>query len=52
MGYTLQDYTEEGFGREKIVQKLQKHFNLSKEKAETYYEQFHVKTSNFPEADS
>ena len=48
----VQDYTEEGFGREKIVQKLQKHFNLSKEKAETYYEQFHVKTCNFPEADS
>lgn len=36
----VQDYTEEGFGREKILGKLQKRFSLSREKAEAYFEEF------------
>lgn len=34
------DYTEEGFSREKILEKLQKRFSLSREKAEAYFEEF------------
>lgn len=33
------DYTEEGYGKAKIVEKLQKRFSLSKEKAEAYYKE-------------
>ncbi len=36
----VQDYTEEGFSREKILEKLQKRFSLSREKAEAYFEEF------------
>lgn len=34
----VQDYLEENISKEKTLQKLQKHFNLTREKAEEYYE--------------
>lgn len=34
------DYTEEGFSRTKILDKLQRRFSLSPEQAENYFEQF------------
>ena len=36
----IQDYMEEGFCREKILGKLEKHFSLSEEQAEKYMDQF------------
>lgn len=33
------DYIEEGYAREKILEKLQKRFSLSGEKAEAYYKE-------------
>ena len=37
----MQDYLDEGYDREKILEKLQKIFSLSREKAELYYMKFH-----------
>lgn len=34
------DYREEGFSQEKILGKLEKHFDLSREQARAYYEQY------------
>lgn len=34
------DYREEGFSQEKILGKLEKRFDLSKEQARAYYEQY------------
>lgn len=39
------DYTEEGFSRTKILQKLQMRFSLSPEQAENYFEQFASQTA-------
>lgn len=36
----IQDYLEEGFCREKILGKLEKHFSLSREQADNYMDQF------------
>ena len=36
----IQDYMEEGFCREKILGKLEKHFSMSVEQAENYMDQF------------
>ena len=33
------DYIEEGYNREKILEKLQKRFSLSGEKAEAYFKE-------------
>ena len=37
----VQDFLEEGYDEEKILEKLQKIFSLSREKAEAYYTKFH-----------
>lgn len=34
------DYLEEGFSRDKIIDKLKKHFELAEDKAEQYFERF------------
>lgn len=34
------DYHEEGFSKEKILRKLEKRFDLTKEQASAYYEQY------------
>lgn len=36
----IEDYMEESFSRDKIIQKLQKHFSLSEEDAIAYYDEF------------
>ena len=37
----MKDYLEEGYDKEKILEKLQKIFSLGREKAEAYYTKFY-----------
>lgn len=36
----ISDYVEEGFSKEKILAKLERHFSLTPEQAECYFQQY------------